>query len=598
MAKRIPNKPIPFFFYISKPHKIWAVVAVVAVLIASVLSDYLVIVLKNLTDSITSAHIESAEVWKLAIAYPALYFLSQIIWRISGFSGMRWFTGAHATGFNSLYNYTARHSKAYFQDHFAGSLVTNVSNAVENSDGFFQRILWVFLPQLFTLIVFIYFTASNDWRLGLIIGVWTIVFISVNYSFVRWLQPAAIRANELRSVIKGKMVDSFSNISLVHEHAYLMRESAYIAKTVNEHRLAGLKNWSLGEWILVLNSVLIAVFIGGMIWTSVYLLERGIITVGVVVMVIAIVTDIASSLFFIGGEMIEASKEYSGITEGLNEVVKKHQIEDAPAAEKLLVSAGAIDFENVSFKYGTSCVFDNLSISIKPGEKVGLVGRSGAGKSTFVSLLLRHYDVNRGSIKVDGQDISQVKLESLRRNIAYVPQDTSLFHRSIRENIQYGSRDAQIEDIERFADLARAHSFIVKLKDGYDTIVGERGVRLSGGQRQRIALARAFMKDAPILILDEATSSLDSESEREIQKALSQLMKGRTVIAIAHRLSTLKEMDRILLIEDGHIIEDGAPSVLLKKEGGAFKSLWEHQVSGFIVDEDMHKSEADAENLR
>lgn len=587
MQKTIPKTPFSFFLFTSRPHTKSAVVALIMVLIASVASDYLVVVLRNLTDSLATRPVDTVGVWKYAVLYPAIYILSQTVWRVSGFSGMYWFMGIRATGFNVLYEYTARHSKSYFQDRFAGSLVTNISNAVENSESFFQRVLWVFLPQIISLCVFMYVTAVSDWRLGMIIAVWTVVFVGINYLFVKRLQASAYRANELRSVVKGRMVDSLSNISVVHEYAHLSGESSYIARSVHDQRLAGLRNWREGEWVLVINGVLIAAFIGGMLWTSLYLLGQGIITLGVVVMVIAIVSDLASSLFFIGNEMIEAGKEYSGIKEGLFEVTYKHNIKDIPEAQPLLVSTGMIEFDNVSFNYGSSQIFCGLSVEIKPGQKVGLVGRSGAGKSTFVSLLLRHYDVVGGAIRIDGQAISQVTLESLRRNIAYVPQDTSLFHRTIRENIQYGNPDAKIEDIERVADLARAHGFIVKLKDGYETLVGERGVRLSGGQRQRIALARAFMKDAPILILDEATSSLDSESEREVQKALATLMKGRTVIAIAHRLSTLKEMDRIILIEDGAIIEDGAPNILLKNRDGAFRSLWDHQVSGFIVDEEL-----------
>lgn len=585
MVKKVQNKPFSFFFKSTKPHKKWAIAALIAVLIGSAADNYLVVILQKLTDLLTAKPINQEQVWAAAILYPAFYLLAHTSWRVSGFTGMRWFTGARATGFNMLYQYTARHSKSYFQEHFAGSLATNISNAVENSEQFFHRILWTFLPQLFSIGIFIYFTGRSDWRLGAIIAVWTTVFVIVNYILIKRLQPFAYRANELRSLIKGKMVDSFSNMSVVHEYAHIKNESEYIATTVNDQRAAGLKNWTRNEWVLTTNGILVAIFMATMIWTSLYLLGRGVISLGVVVMVVAIVTDISSSLFHIGGEMIDAGMEYSGIVEGLNEVMKKHKIVDAPAAEKLLVSAGAITFSNVSFDYENSKLFHDLSIDIKPGEKVGFVGRSGAGKSTFVSLLLRHYDVDGGTIQIDGQDISYVTLESLRTNIAYVPQDTSLFHRSIRENIQYGSPKAAIEDIERVADLARAHSFIVKLKNGYDTVVGERGVKLSGGQRQRIALARAFMKDAPILVLDEATSSLDSESEKEIQKALSQLMKGRTVIAIAHRLSTLKEMDRIILIEDGRIVEDGAPNALLKKEDGAFKKLWDHQVSGFIVDQ-------------
>jgi ABC-type multidrug transport system fused ATPase/permease subunit len=241
--------------------------------------------------------------------------------------------------------------------------------------------------------------------------------------------------------------------------------------------------------------------------------------------------------------------------------------------------------EAIDFEYENTSVFKDFSLHIPAGQKVGFVGRSGAGKTTFVSLLLRHFDIQKGAIKVDGQNITDVTLESLRRAIAFVPQDTSLFHRTIRENIRYSNPDANDEAVYRAAKMAQAHDFITKLPDGYETLVGERGVKLSGGQRQRIAIARAFLKNAPILILDEATSSLDSESEHAIQVSLEELMKNRTVIAIAHRLSTLKKMDRIVIIEDGNIVEDGNPEALLQRTDGVFKNMWEHQVKGFIVED-------------
>jgi ATP-binding cassette, subfamily B, bacterial len=248
-------------------------------------------------------------------------------------------------------------------------------------------------------------------------------------------------------------------------------------------------------------------------------------------------------------------------------------------------SKGEVVMDAINFAYENSAVFKNFSITIPAGQKVGLVGRSGAGKTTYVSLLLRHFDTQEGTIMIDGQNIQEVTLESLRRGIAFVPQDTSLFHRTIKENICYGSPQATDEEIKRSAMQAQADRFIQKLPKKYETLVGERGVKLSGGQRQRIAIARAFLKNAPILILDEATSSLDSESEHAIQQSLDKLMQGRTVIAIAHRLSTLKKMNRIVVIENGKIVEDGDPNELLKHPESIFKSMWNHQVRGFIQDE-------------
>jgi len=272
---------------------------------------------------------------------------------------------------------------------------------------------------------------------------------------------------------------------------------------------------------------------------------------------------------------------YGEIEEGLEEVVVPLEIIDEPNALKLQANGGKVDWQNVTFEYGENKVFDNFNLTIKPGQRIGLVGPSGAGKTTFVSLLLRQHDITAGAIEIDGQNIAQVTQDSLRENIAVVPQEPLLFHRTIRENIAYGKPDATQAEIIKVAKQAQAHDFISALPEGYDTLVGERGVKLSGGQKQRVAIARAMLKDAPILVLDEATSALDSESEVEIQKALHILMEGKTVVAIAHRLSTLREMDRIIVLEQGVIVEDGAHTELAQA-GGTYQKLWEHQAGGFL----------------
>jgi ABC-type multidrug transport system fused ATPase/permease subunit len=284
-------------------------------------------------------------------------------------------------------------------------------------------------------------------------------------------------------------------------------------------------------------------------------------------------------------ELRNTVTDYGSAREGLDEILQPLGVVSKPDAKKLIVKRGGITLDNIGFAYEKEDVLQRMSLIFQSGQRVGLVGKSGAGKSTLVALLLRQYDPQHGEIAIDGQNITDVTLESLRNAISYVPQDTSLFHRSLYENIRYAKPDALEQEVIAAAKAAHAHEFITSLEKGYDTLVGERGVKLSGGQRQRIAIARAFLKNAPILILDEATSSLDSESEMAIQKSLQTLMSGKTVIAIAHRLSTLREMDRIVVLEQGHIVEDGTPVELLRMKRGVFKSLWDHQVSGFIPEE-------------
>src|SRR5579859_2699320 len=585
MSSNIPKEPLRFGIFASKPHWKWVVGAWMCIFIASGLSESVVIAVRNLTDSLAAHSLNWPTVWLWAIVYPLLYFGAEVFWRGSGFNGMQWFTGFTATMYQILYEYLSLHSKDYFNNRFAGSLTNKIANVVDGVENIFENMLWRFVPLFIGIFWYTVFAGLSDIRLGAIILVWSMLYLIANLWFAKKLQPLAFQSAESSSALKGRIVDSLSNISLVHEYAYIAGERNYIRGFVKKQSETGLKQWWFSEWVLFANNVLTSIFLLTMVGTSVYLYQNHVVSIGVVVMVIAIAGDLTGQLWSIGQEMKNAAKYYGQAKEGLTEILQEHTIVDAPNATELTVAKGAISIESMNFEYENTRVFENFSMEIPAGEKVGFVGRSGAGKSTFVSLLLRHFDISSGTITIDGQNIHDVTLESLRKNIAFVPQDTSLFHRTIRENIQYSNPHATDEEVVVAAKLAQAHDFIEKLPKKYDTLVGERGVKLSGGQRQRIAIARAFLKNAPILLLDEATSSLDSESEHAIQISLEHLMKGRTVIAIAHRLSTLKEMDRIIIIDNGKIVEDGAPQTLLAKKNGIFKHMWDHQVKGFIVDE-------------
>ncbi|OGH09985.1 MAG: hypothetical protein A2152_03480 [Candidatus Levybacteria bacterium RBG_16_35_6] len=490
-----------------------------------------------------------------------------------------------STAYQKLYDYLTLHSKDYFNSRFAGSLTNKISNAVEGTDELFEKMLWRFIPLFLGLVFYAIIVATSNIFLGLITIVWSIIFLAANFFFAFKLQPLSYRSAESLSTLKGRVVDSISNISLVHENAYILGEREYIKKFIKKQYDAGLKSWWFSEWVLVANGIIVFIFIFTIITFSIMLFQNHLISIGSVVMIATIASDLTYQLFFIAQEIRDSSRLYGQIREGLDEILTEHIIIDTPNARSLKVTKGEISIEKINFEYDKVTVFKNFSIKIPAGQKVGFVGKSGTGKTTLVSLLLRHFDVSDGEIKIDGQNIREVTLESLRRAIAFVPQDTTLFHRTIRENISYSNPEATIFQIEKAAKSAQAHEFIMRLPQGYETLVGERGIKLSGGQRQRIAIARAFLKDAPILILDEATSSLDSESEQAIQTSLTKLMKKGTVIAIAHRLSTLKEMDKIVIIDNGKIVEEGSPKELLDKQSGIFKKMWERQVQGFIVDE-------------
>lgn len=585
MLDNISKNPIKFGIFISMQHKKWVVIALLSVTVATALDRFSVVILQSLTNAIAAKPVDFNSLWMWAILYPTLSFIARNTWRSSGFSGMRWFVNFRATSSEILYEYLTLHSKDYFNSKFAGALTNKVSNAVDGSQHLFEKVLWRFFPLVIGLFWYIAISWAADYRLGLIIAIWSIFILLINAWFAKKLQPYSYKFSQSLSLLKGKLVDSLSNISLVHEYAYVAGEREYINEYIANSKKADMTNWRLSEWVLVLNGVFITIFMFAMISTAVYLFQTNSIALGVVIMVIAIATDLSSQFVFIAQEMRDTASYYGQAKEGLEEILKDHVIKNSPNAVELNFSAGEISIESVDFDYENSRVFKNFSLKIPAGQKVGLVGRSGAGKTTFVSLLLRHFNIKKGAIKIDGQDISEVTLESLRRAIAFVPQDTSLFHRTIRENIAYSNPSASENKVRRAAKLAQADGFINKLPLGYETMVGERGVKLSGGQRQRIAIARAFLKNSPILVLDEATSSLDSHSEHAIQESLDELMKNRTVIAIAHRLSTLKKMDRIVILHNGKIVEDGTPDNLLKKENGRFKKLWDHQVKGFILDE-------------
>lgn len=585
MDEKIPKNPIKFGIFVTEPHKKWAISALFFVFVATALDRYMVIVLRNLTDAVTISPIIFATVWFWAIGYCVLYFIGQNLWRGSGFMGMRWFMSLRETAYQVLYDYLSLHSKDYFNSRFAGSLANKISNAVDGTEEIFEKGLWNFLPLILGIFWYVFFAWNADWRLGLIIAVWTVIFFSANFWFAKKLEKKSYQFAETLSTLKGRIVDSVSNISLVHEYAYVSGEREYIREYVKKQKDVGLERWNLGEWILVANGVLLFIFTLAMIAMSISLFQNRLITAGVVVMVITILIDLSRRLFFIGQEFRDTAKYYGQVKEGLGEILSEHLIVDAPEAKDFKPTKGNISIENIEFEYDNTKVFKNFTLEIPAGQKVGFIGRSGAGKTTLTALLLRHFDVQSGEIRIDGENIADIKLQSLRKAIAFVPQDTSLFHRTIRENIRYSNPDASDQQVIRASKLAQADGFIQTLPKKYSTMVGERGIKLSGGQRQRIAIARAFLKDSPILVLDEATSSLDSESEHAIQLSLEKLMKGRTVIAIAHRLSTLKKMDRLIVVEDGKIMEDGNPQQLLSKKEGIFKNMWEHQVKGFIVDE-------------
>jgi ATP-binding cassette subfamily B multidrug efflux pump len=432
----------------------------------------------------------------------------------------------------------------------------------------------------------IFLLASNDSRLAIPVLLWFASYAVLLRWFVPRLRTRSRRMSDARSALTGRVVDSYTNILTVKLFARPRDEDEFVRAAMEDlteaHRRQVQLTTLLGFCLALLNAMMVVATAGLTIW----LWNDGRILVGTVAMALPLTWHIAAIAGWVAQNVTTIFENIGVVQEGMRTIAVPRQMPDRPDAVSLQITRGGVQFEGVRFGYGTARgVLHGIDLSVAPGERVGLVGRSGAGKSTLVNLLLRFYEIDAGRILIDGQDIAEATQESLRAHIAMVTQDTSLLHRSIRDNIRYGRLQASEWEVRRAATQAHALEFIEGLEDwygrrGFDAHVGERGVKLSAGQRQRIALARVILKDAPILILDEATSALDSEVEAAIQEQLDSLMRGRTVIAIAHRLSTIARMDRLVILDQGRIVEEGTHAQLLAR-GGTYARLWQRQSGGF-----------------
>lgn len=482
-----------------------------------------------------------------------------------------------------LYETVLHRPLAYFEEHFSGELSRRIDQATMGVRYFTETFPWnLGWPIVGAAVVAVLLSTAHPWLLGTFL-LWLTFFLSCSYPLLRWQYRLSQKVADTFGALSGTIVDAFGNISLVHsfaahdyEHTYYRRFMDPAITADRKDRLLGVLNkFQQGTSVILLGLSLTIV--------SVMLFVRGEITVGDFIIVAAVLPTFSGVIWRFGEMTLQAIRMYGEFSSALLSLHSDSKPVEG-GTQTLTLTKPSIEFHDVSFSYPGSAknVLQHFSLSVPAGQKIGLVGKSGAGKSTLVKLLLRHYDTTSGSILFGGEPSSRFTLESLRTNIAFVPQDTALFHRTLLENIQYAKPNASRAEVIEASKRAHAHDFIEEYPQTYETRVGERGVKLSGGQRQRIALARAMLKDAPLLVLDEATSSLDSESEEIVQQGLQELFAGRTVLAIAHRLSTLRSMDRIVVIDEGKIIEDGSPQMLLAKKEGAFKTMWGHQKGGFV----------------
>ena len=486
----------------------------------------------------------------------------------------------------SLFSYLQHHSHRYFVSHFAGSLASRIAEVSMSSMHALWTITFDFYPLVIKSLValIILFYASNE--LTLVLSLWLAVYIYVSYLLARRCRVYAQDFAEARSLVTGKVVDSVTNVMNAKMFARRQYEEDYLTDYLNHEVDHALRTYWYMEKLRWFQFTAAMVLMVAMVGYALKIWSEGNMTVGEFSMVAGLAIMLIEAARGLSRSFLEFFEYLGNISDGVSIFVQPHEIIDKPDAPVLQVTRGEIVFDDVTFIYHEGLqVFEHLQITIEPKQQVGLVGFSGSGKSTFVNLVLRLFEVQGGAIRIDGQNILDVTQDSLRESVSMIPQDPQLFHRSLLENIRYGRLDATDDEVVDAAKKAHAHEFILQTEKQYESLVGERGVKLSGGQRQRIAIARAILKDSPILVLDEATSALDSVTEKKIQLGLDNLMKGRTVVVVAHRLSTIAHMDRILVFDQGKIIEDGSHQQLLQRDGH-YAHLWNMQAGGFLPEKD------------
>ncbi len=586
-----PEKLLPFIWHYTKPFRFLLIALFITSAAIAGIEVYMFSAIGKMIDWMQSGDpslffsthattlIQIAAL--ILLAWPALSLLDSLI-EHQGLLGnfamqIRW----------RSHRYLLRQSSTFYANDFSGRIATkvmqtalSVRDSVVTLNG-----LMVYVAVYFSSAVVIFF--NSDWRLAVPLVVWLFLYVGVMRFFLPRLKAVSTLQSDARSTMTGRVVDAYTNIHTVKMFATNTTEEQYAKDSMQDMLVSVYQQMrlvtQLNTVLIINNALLICATMGFGIW----LWTQSIVSAGAIAVAGALTLRLqAMSQWFIW-ELSRLFEAFGTTQDGMNTISQNLAIADDDNASNLTAIKGAIEFKNVSFHYGKSSgVIEDFSLAVQPGERIGLVGQSGAGKSTLVNLLLRLYDIEKGTISIDQHAINKATQESLRQNIAMVTQDTSLLHRSIRENIAYGKPNASEEDILHAAALAKADEFIADLEDnegnkGLDAKVGERGVKLSGGQRQRIAIARVILKDAPILILDEATSALDSEVEAAIQEQLESLMQEKTVIAIAHRLSTIAQMDRLIVLEKGRIVEQGTHAQLLKLNG-QYAKLWARQSGGFL----------------
>ena len=563
------GRPLGFLFSYIRRHPAGHLTILLSVIVAVTCSVSTQYGMKHLIDIVSTGQAEAGDkVWWAFALLCGLVAADNLAWRVGGYAAHRTFVAVTGNIRNDLFHHLAGHSPTYFAERLPGALASRVSSTANAVFTLENTGAWNVLPSSLAVVLSVCFIGSVNLALaGTLTGV-SLVLGAIVFQLARAGSDRHRDYAEKAAAVDGELVDVIGNFNVVRAFGATFREQQRIGASMEGEMASRRRSLYYLEHIRLIHAILTAIMTAGVVAWGILLWQHGQAKVGDLVLITSLAFGILHGTRDLAVSLVDLTQYIARLDEAISTLLTPHDLQDLPDAVELPEGPGEVIFDQVRFAYpGRSAVLDDFDLAVAPGQRVGLVGFSGAGKSTVLALLQRFYDVSGGRISVDGYDIRDVTQDSLHQVMAVVPQDTSLFHRSVLENIRYARPDATEAEVLAAADMAHCRQFIEAMPEGFDTMVGDRGVKLSGGQRQRLAIARALLKNAPILLLDEATSALDTESEQAIQSALDRLMKGRTVIAIAHRLSTLQSFDRIIVMDRGKIVDDGSPTELAARPG-------------------------------
>lgn len=585
----LPKNLVRFMFLFLKPYPLALSIAVLLAVISGTYGTINAYLTKTLIDNLSQG-VQETELWAV-LFWPALYFVfsyevHNLSWRGIQYISLQLGPKLQNTIIKKMFAYTEKNSFQFFQNNFSGTIASNISTLADNIVVMVTNIAPFLVRQIIQTILALVSMFFINAYFSLVFLVWVVFFLAVSLFFSKKIMKLSNMLAEEHAKVSGKITDSISNSNNVRLFSRENFEVNYLNGFLED--LA--KKFREKEWFSLKLSLIqgfsITVLVAILLFVLIKLRINNLVTIGDFAFILALSLYVTEGVWYFMEQVLRVNDLVGRSNQSLEMLLVPQEIIDNPEAKDINIDKGEIVFQDVNFQYKRdNNLFSNKSVIIPGGQRVGLVGFSGSGKTTFVNLIVRLFDLSSGTIKIDKQNIKEVTQSSLRENIGFIPQDPILFHRTLMENIRYGKVNASDEEVFQAAIKAHAHEFINLTPDGYQSLVGERGVKLSGGQRQRISIARAILKNAPILILDEATSALDSVTEGYIQDSLATLMQGKTVIVIAHRLSTLLEMDRILVFDQGKIVEEGTHQELLAK-AGYYKILWGAQVGGFLLDKE------------